>query len=155
MNCRSSKKDNMAELNGFKSMRIFLIYFALMLGFDQGSKYLAGLLELPVIYNRGISFGLAESSGSLLTIGLVAFTSLALVIGLRQYWFEHQILAGIFFGAVVSNLVDRLIYGAVIDWLAVPFLNLHNNLADIIVVSILVFRVAPDLILKRGKSGGN
>lgn len=126
-------------------MRKFLIWFLLMIGLDQGSKYLARYFELPIIFNTGISFGFGDEMGSYVAILLVVLLTILLAWGLRDYWQNHLALAGIFFGAVFSNLLDRILYGAVLDWLALPVLNLRNNLADIAVVGVLLLKVAPDL----------
>lgn len=117
-----------------------------MIGIDQGSKYLAGYFGLPIIFNAGISFGFCDEMGSYVAILLVVLLTALLTRGLLDYWQNHLIIAGIFFGAVFSNLLDRILYGAVLDWLALPILNLRNNLADIAMIGVLLLKVAPDLL---------
>lgn len=133
----------MAKLSDFK------ILFLLMVLVDQGSKWLANFIGVPIIFNTGISFGLGSEASRVVSIFLVISIAGAVFFGLKNYWQKNLVLAGIFFGAVFSNLLDRVLHGAVVDWLIIPVVNLQNNLADIMIVGILLFKVLPDLMIKR------
>lgn len=50
----------------------------------------------------------------------------------------------------MSNLLDRLVYGGVRDWLTVPVLGLKNNLADWAIVGAIVWY---GIMLKRLSEG--
>jgi len=104
---------------------------------DQVSKFWAQKLNL-VVLNTGISFSFFPS------IHLSFHLFLYLVFLWLCYYFikcylspiATKILLTIFLSAGFSNLLDRIIYGGVRDWL--PLLNLKNNLADwLIFVSLL------------------
>lgn len=99
--------------------------------------------------NPGISLGWFEWVSATQMVLVVLLVSLILGVGLRDYWQNHPSVSGLLFGAVASNIVDRVLFGAVVDWLNLPLLNLHNNLADILVVGILFFKVIPDLIFNK------
>lgn len=102
----------------------FTVSFILLVFLDQGTKYLAS----SVVINTGVSFGLFSSS--LLTLGLVGILiSIAILWG-KVISVQSPVAAGVFFGGAVSNIVDRLFYGGVRDFLSVPVLNVRNNIAD-------------------------
>lgn len=101
---------------------IFLVLFSL----DQLTKWWAEQRGL-VSYNAGIAFGWGSEW---VTTGLLTLVALGLLAKAKQSRLPTWLIASFFAGAF-SNLWDRwLTGGKVRDWLAVPGLNLHNNLAD-------------------------
>lgn len=81
-----------------------------------------------VVINEGHSFSLKFFFITPLMLSFV----LIIVAGwlLRPWWMSHPFIAGLFFGGAVSNMLDRVIRGGVVDWLMIPFSRLRNNLAD-------------------------
>jgi len=72
---------------------------------------LSGFLDLVLVWNRGVSFGLFGSG----TLGSWPFVALAVVVSLGlAIW--------LVLGGALGNVIDRLIYGAVID-----FIDLHSG----------------------------
>lgn len=113
---------------------------------DQLSKYLAPL-AFQVSLNPGISFGWGNAMPSWILTGV-----LTVLIGViwwlaRSFWQRHLFITGLFFGGAVSNILDRWIWGAVRDWLPLPFTNIHNNLADY-ALAAAVLLIAYELGLK-------
>jgi len=47
-----------------------------------------------------------------------------------KFWPQHPVAATLILAGAISNLIDRIVWGGVIDWLSVPIFNLKNNLAD-------------------------
>ena len=108
-----------------QSVLIFLVAFII----DQSTKYFF-LHTGSAVLNSGISFNFLYAIPSLvLTVGLGVCIS-GLWFAFRSYWDEHTRLAALFFAGALSNLLDRVLYGAVVDWLPIPGLAIHNNLAD-------------------------
>lgn len=102
----------------------FLLVFVSTISIDQISKYFAK----DVIINTGVSFGLFPSS--LLTVVLIGvLLALAFKFG-RDFYSINPSVTGIFFGGSISNIIDRLLYGGVRDFLPVPLIAVRNNLAD-------------------------
>jgi len=100
----------------------------LTLFLDQVSKSFAS--ETTV--NMGIAFGLLADNFFSVRIASLFFLVIASLV-IWQFWSKWQkipIALGMFAGGVFGNLLDRLIYGGVRDWLTLPFMNLTNNLAD-------------------------
>lgn len=117
------------------AISIGLVIVALVVAADQLSKWwiVARLMQPPQVFpltpffnivltwNRGVSFGLFNQEGALSTWGLPI---LALVIvGFLAAWLlkaENRAVAvgiGAVIGGALGNLIDRLYYGAVVDFL--------------------------------------
>ncbi|MBE3589512.1 MAG: signal peptidase II [Firmicutes bacterium] len=97
---------------------------------------LPGVFDLTFVRNSGAAFSLLQGHAALLVV--VTFAVFALF---AAYWKELAALggaaqagAGLVLGGAMGNLVDRLRYGEVID-----FLHLHHwpvfNVADTCVVT--------------------
>jgi signal peptidase II len=118
-------------------LRLFGIVAALdILILDQASKYwilevfdlparqsvaLFPGLNLTMVWNRGITFGLL-SSDSLLGTLLLAGLALAVVAALSVWlWRAERLSIALALGAVaggaVGNIIDRLRFGAVVDFI--------------------------------------
>ena len=98
-------------------------------------------LNIVPVLNTGISFGLL-SSGSHLSRWLLVFISMILVLALF-IWLIRSNYALIIFGltivisGAVSNIIDRIIYGAVIDFLDFNIAGVHwpaFNFSDSLIV---------------------
>lgn len=102
-----------------------------MILLDQLTKFVAHQQQ-TVVLNPGISFSLGQDLPGLLKTGGVALVVAVIFTVSPRFanlW-RNPVSPGLFLGGAVSNLLDRLFYGGVVDWLPVPFVNLTNNLAD-------------------------
>lgn len=136
---------------------------------DQASKYLvvqgldlANRLQIDVIpplltfrmaWNRGVNFGIGSGFDMRWVLIGIAVTIGAIVL----YWVWREggskwtyISAGLLVGGALGNVLDRLIYGAVADFLNMSCCGYENpyafNLAD-----IAVFAGAIGLVIFTGK----
>ena len=97
--------------------------------------------NLVPVYNTGISFGLFNT-GSELGRWILVFAAIALIIVLFIWLFRTKsvyvvVCLVLVLGGALSNLVDRIIIGAVIDFLDFHLLGFHwpaFNLADSCIV---------------------
>ncbi|MEB3262874.1 MAG: signal peptidase II [Synechococcus sp.] len=138
---------------------------ALVLALDQLSKhwavthladgqvhpFLAGVLQLRLVYNTGAAFSLF--TGSTAALGLVSFlVALGLVVWLlSQPRMGPWQLAGcsVLLGGALGNGLDRWRLGAVVDFLEfVPVSFPVFNLADV-AINVAVACFALDLLLGR------
>jgi signal peptidase II len=117
---------------------------------------LAPFLDLIVVWNRGISYGLFQQDSEIGRWGLVAI-SLAAALGL-SLWIRRatgRILAlslGLIVGGALGNAVDRIAYGAVFD-----FIHFHVgsfswyvfNIADAAIVVGVVGLLYDSLVLEK------
>ncbi|HEY9040465.1 MAG TPA: signal peptidase II [Roseovarius sp.] len=123
---------------------------------DQASKYLVvhwmdlrtlGTIEvappflvLRMAWNYGVNFGLMAGDSPMTRWVLIA---LALVISGAVLWWAHRepggkwqrIAAGLLVGGALGNVIDRVLYGAVADFLNMSCCGISNpfafNVADI------------------------
>lgn len=124
---------------------------ALVIALDQLSKWwiltsvmapprvipLTSFFNLVLVHNRGVSFGLFGSAPHWLPWALALFAvliSAALAIWLRRT--DSHLLAaalGLVIGGALGNVVDRVRYGGVVDFLDFHFAAFHwpaFNVAD-------------------------
>ncbi|TNE65730.1 MAG: signal peptidase II [Rhodobacteraceae bacterium] len=113
-------------------------------------------LVFHMAWNRGANFGLLSGHGDLLRWGWVV---LAVVISTWvMFWVRRerfsvlgQISAGLLVGGALGNAIDRIVYGAVADFLNMSCCGFTNpysfNVAD-----IAIFAGAFGLILFTGET---
>lgn len=108
--------------------RTFLIWCIAVLSFDQLTKIWAVQNGWSTL-NLGVSFGFLQNVPVVLVL---LITMLMAGVGLfllkkkqRPAWWW-----GTFVGAVLSNMLDRVLHGGVIDWMHIPVINVQNNGAD-------------------------
>ncbi|MDP3959861.1 MAG: signal peptidase II [Pseudorhodobacter sp.] len=113
-------------------------------------------LSFHMAWNRGVNFGLGASTGDVMRWGLIA---LALAISVWVWlWIARdgqgawaRAAAGLLIGGALGNVVDRLAYGAVADFLNMSCCGIENpyafNLADIAIflgaVGLVLFAADP------------
>ena len=92
-------------------------------------------------WNKGINFGLFEGNSVVQAYILSAISiliSVVFVIWLKNSAvFLIQILAALVIGGALGNAIDRLLYGAVADFINITCCGLRNpysfNLADVFI----------------------
>lgn len=98
---------------------------------DQIVKWWAVSTHIGV-RNRGVFLGILP--GTMITIALF---SLWLIMALILQKYQHSqvfLPYGLILAGGLSNLIDRLIYGAVIDMIHYPIVHVYGNMADIFIV---------------------
>lgn len=146
--------------------RYLIIWAVIIFAADQLSKYLVvhvmdlanrvvidvwpGFLTFIMAWNYGINFGLFAGQGDLVR-WLLTGVAVLITIGVI-FWVRSQnraivfISAGVLIGGALGNVIDRVIYGAVADFLNVTCCGIRNpfsfNVAD-----IAIFVGAAGLIL--------
>ena len=115
---------------------------------------LSPIFDLTMVWNRGVSFGLFSAESDIGRYGLALF---ALIIsGLLVRWLMKtgRLMTALSFGCLIGgalgNMVDRLIYGAVVDFLDFSGLGFPwvFNVADA-AINIGVALLVIDLIFTR------
>lgn len=97
-----------------------------LVGVDQTSKLWANHQGWAVI-NRGISFSWLS--------GQISWLGILVLIAAGGFWWwrllpKQRPAVILILAGAISNLIDRIVWGGVVDWLPIPFLGLKNNLAD-------------------------
>jgi signal peptidase II len=113
----------------------FFKFLAIHLYFNSGINILGDFFKLNFAANYNIAFSL-PLSGLFLNI-VIAFIILALIYNLIYAAFKKQHIQAVFLLAVIlgaaSNLLDRLKYGYVVDYLDLKYFTVFN-LADVMIV---------------------
>lgn len=152
-------------------MRAMTLAAAAVFALDQASKLLVvqGLdlmhrgeidvappyLTFRMAWNRGVNFGLFADDAAFMRWLLIA-----IALGISAWvwvWtrregagLRHQIASGVLIGGALGNVVDRIVYGAVADFLNMSCCGIDNpyafNVAD-----VAIFAGAMGLILASGK----
>jgi signal peptidase II len=90
---------------------------------QDGPVEVTPFMEFVLVWNRGISYGLLQQEGLgrwlLVAVTVVASVALAVWLARSQRRLVALAVGGILGGAL-GNLVDRVVYGAVVD-----FVHLH------------------------------
>jgi signal peptidase II len=156
-------------MNGSRRWRLSsLAIAALVLLLDQSSKawaqaslimgtsrrWLPGLIDLELVYNRGAAFSLFTGATRILAL-ISAGVACGLVIWILRLRHGRPlplVAAGLLLGGTLGNGLDRWRLGAVIDFLAlVPIRFPVFNLADVAInLAVLVF--ALDLLRQHGSA---
>ena len=117
--------------------------------------YITSYLNLFLIWNKGIAFGLFSIDGSVIynsitiLIGLIIIAILFMM--LKNNNIQRYFLA-LIAGGALGNFYDRLIYSAVPDFIDVHYHNFHwftFNIADIFISFGIIMLIGIDLILKK------
>ncbi len=108
----------------------------LVLAVDQASKWwilngldlprrgdvpLLPVLDLTMVWNRGVTFGILNGGGTW-AVPVIAAVALVIVVALGLWlWRAQSVLTAVCIGAIaggaVSNVLDRLRHGAVVDFI--------------------------------------
>ncbi len=147
----------------------FLIIILLTFGIDRYSKikiinnfsdtsfYLNDFLNLDLLWNTGIGFGLLSLESSIyynflsILIGLVIV--LLIFVGIKSNKFEKFFFSMIIGGAL-GNFYDRIYFNAVPDFIDLHYKNFHwftFNLADIFITIGIIFYIFNGVLINRSK----
>ena len=113
-----------------------------------------GILSWAYTQNRGAAFSLLNGSGMLLVLLTLALIGLLLVYLLRHPQNSSMERTGLWLiiGGGLGNLWDRLLYGYVIDFIRLDFVNFAVfNIADIFVCGGAALVVLSVLISELGR----
>ena len=109
-------------------------------------------MNFYMAWNKGINFGLLEGDSAVQAYLLTAISvviSIVFFIWLRNSTsFMMHILAALVIGGALGNAIDRVLYGAVADFINVTCCGFRNpysfNLADVFIfiglIGLLVFK---------------
>lgn len=139
-------------------MKLITIFAVLALVLDQGSKIFVlktldlanrgwvevfpPYLNFQMAWNKGVNFGLFGSDTDvmrwvLVALGLVISAWVVIWVRRSQSNVLTYISAGLLVGGALGNIIDRVVYGAVVDFLNMSCCGINNpysfNVADVFV----------------------
>lgn len=115
---------------------------------DQSIDVIRGIFNITLVYNTGAAFGLFRDFSSFFAIGSAAVICLIFIYArrMRDEGFMLTFALGLLLGGACGNLIDRLMYGYVIDFLDFrvwPVFNIADSAitaGSILLVIKLFFR---------------
>ena len=131
-----------------------LILFIIIL--DQFSKIVSLKLGIPIAFNTGISFGLFSylGQGVIVLNVVIIFILLYLLVRSKNgsLWFKIGI--SLLLSGSVSNLIDRLARGSVVDFIKLPLLNFWPlfNVADAAITLGIGLIILSDVITSKSQT---
>jgi len=154
---------------------VVLFYSLVIIVLDQISKVLVksrfnlhetydalgSILRFVYVQNPGIAFGF-HFSHAWFYATFAAIASLALLVYLyrmRQARFAFRLALALILGGAIGNLIDRLAYGKVVDFIEIGFAEWRwpyiFNIADIGVTGGMIILIALTLFEKDEKESPN
>ena len=127
------------------------------LSYKEQSYYLYPFLNLTLIWNTGMAFGLFESESS--TYHFIS-ALIVVVIGFLIIWlFKSRILLeksalSLVIGGALGNLFDRIKFNAVPDFIDLHYQDFHwfvFNVSDIVITIGIILLLLSDVIKKNEK----
>jgi len=116
--------------------------------------YITSYLNLFLIWNKGIAFGLLSINESLIYNIITIIISLIIIVIIFMMWknigIQRYFLA-IIAGGALGNLYDRIIYTAVPDFIDLHFQGFHwfvFNVADIFITVGVFFMILSEFFDK-------
>ncbi len=121
----------------------FSLVFVFAVTTDQFFKYWATQRHL-VQYNSGVSLSWLPGFNQMMVAIVLALFLLAVAWSWKKVWIQYSGWSALFFAGAFSNIIDRLLYNGVRDWMSLPGLQLKNNMADWFVcigLGVIIFQV--------------
>ena len=125
---------------------------------DNDRVYINDFINLDLVWNTGIGFGLLSSNSSLIYNSITALIGIILIIIvfmiIKSNLFE-KILYSLILGGALGNLYDRMVYFAVPDFIDIHYQRFHwftFNIADIFITIGIFLLIIKELFLKNEKN---
>ena len=121
---------------------------------DNNRIYINEFINIDLVWNTGIGFGLLSSSSSFVynvitaVIGIIIIFIIFLTIKSK---FIDRIFFSLVLGGALGNFYDRILFFAVPDFIDVHYENFHwftFNIADIFISLGIIMLIFKDLIIK-------
>ena len=127
------------------------------LSYREPSYYLFPFLNLTLVWNSGMAFGLFESESNTYHIisAVIASVIIILIIWLyKSTLLVEKIALSIVIGGALGNLFDRIKYNAVPDFIDMHYRDFHwfvFNISDIVITIGIILLLLSDILKKNEK----
>jgi signal peptidase II len=110
------------------------------------SLFEAGIFQIVRVQNTGSSFGLFQ--GHLFALTIVAFVGIAFLLFFTLFLYRRffpsdnllgRLALGLILGGTIGNLIDRLRFGGVTDFISIGWWPAFNLADSAIVVGAIIF----------------
>jgi signal peptidase II len=116
-----------------QASKLWLLFVFDIVGAHHGKVKVTPFFDLQLNWNIGISFGWFQNDGQIAQIALMAVKAVAVIV--LAIWMARSrtrlatIALGMIIGGAIGNTIDRLAYGAVVDF-ALFHLQIGGNSFD-------------------------
>lgn len=131
--------------------RVTKIFFSKVLGLGESLPLVRGVFHMTLVHNTGIAFGLFKNQGVVFII-IPIIAVVLLVYNIYYYRQSGETLSRIYIiafslilGGAIGNLIDRILYGYVIDFIDFrvwPVFNIADSAITIGAV-VIAFKCIP------------
>ena len=126
--------------------------------FNEHTYYLNNYINLDLVWNTGIGFGLLSSNSSIIynsITGLIGIILIILVFMIIKSNLIEKILYSIILGGALGNVYDRIAYFAVPDFIDIHYQRFHwftFNIADIFITIGIFLLIIKEFFLTNEKN---
>ena len=164
INLKEIKKNFLKKENVIYLILILIIFFLdrysklnVINNFNENIYYLNAFINLDLIWNTGVGFGLLSSTSNfiynLITVLIGSIILILIFITFTSNKIE-KIIFSLISGGALGNFFDRIYFKAVPDFIDLHFKNFHwftFNIADIFITIGLIFMLAHAFINKKNE----
>ena len=121
---------------------------------NQNNLFINDYLNLDLIFNTGIGFGLLSLDAGLyydLLSSLIFFIVLVLLYYMIKSKIHEKFFFSLIIGGAIGNLYDRFVFKAVPDFIDIHIKNFHwfsFNIADIFISLGIIFMLINEISFK-------
>mgnify|MGYP001259880359 CR=1 FL=1 len=125
---------------------------------DNDRVYINDFINLDLVWNTGIGFGLLSSNSSLIYNSITALIGIILIIivfMIIKSNLSEKILYSVILGGALGNFYDRIVYFAVPDFIDFHYERFHwftFNIADIFITIGIFLLIIKELFFKNEKN---
>jgi signal peptidase II len=133
--------------------RITKIFFSDLLAYGESLPIIRNVLHMTLVHNTGIAFGFFKDQG-IVFIVIPVIAIFLLIFNIYYYRKNNEALSRVYIvafslilGGAIGNLIDRMVYGHVIDFIDFrvwPVFNIADSAITIgaIMVAFKCFRLS-------------
>lgn len=127
--------------------RITKIFFTDVLSLGESLPLVDNVLHMTLVHNTGIAFGLFKDHGIVFII-IACIAAILLVYNIYFYKYNEEKLSRLYIvafslilGGTIGNLIDRVVYGHVIDFIDFRIWPVFNIADSTITVGALIIAI--------------
>jgi signal peptidase II len=128
-------------------------YFSKILSLGESLPIIRNILHMTLVHNTGIAFGLFKNRGIVFII-IPLIADVHMIFNIYYYRYHHQlsrtyiVAFSLILGGTIGNLIDRIYFGYVIDFIDLriwPVFNMADSAITIGAV-ILLWQCIPSSV---------
>ncbi len=124
--------------------RISKIFFSHLLSYGESLPVIKNVFHMTLVHNTGIAFGLFKDQGAVFVV-IPVIAVVLLIVNFYYYRQNDQVLSrsyiiafSLILGGAIGNLIDRMQYGYVIDFIDLRIWPVFNIADSAITIGALI-----------------